>query len=628
MKIIHTRKIVLLVGSLLLSHSCFSVFSYEDEEVYKQWSKRYEHTHKLPADVTTITSIEYDFSHACLQRNGKPLARRGETYLGETYKKISYSEATDKGVCYIGKRHTNYVQYNENPILPSCESYGVPQEKEASIDKGEYSRNHPEFVEVFSISQQKLIKKYKPNRHSTSSQDDEIVFDPGHGVDHAFTLTYKGTNSTQDVRNFTPQSLYYNRSVRNYLASSLVKQGGTYKEIAIYPEHPLSISREFKGQSDTVPLPVGFLFITLDNGNIVQPYYFPNLINYKKLLEKEKNPKDKTTNWKWFANYFRIPDTLVEDIWGHEEIKNYDQLRKAMYSSEFIGYRALSGRYEIPLDPQKWDKTTRNAFVRTAALYKLERAAEYDQSVENMVSIAGIFNDDYLEYEEFEGKLYIPELAKYWVERALKEIKRKGYDKEDIFYLLSEESRLPLDAQVTKEILGKLEQDLGSMPQMKFVKKLIEYYDDNKNVKKVEQWSQFISQVIQENKISNAFVVRDESKAQLKRFSTLKGKPSIVIEHCITDKNIFPLLHAFGWMIKNKCTLDFIEFKNIEVTALNILFQYLENGFREEHESELQFLDVRGTAFKFPQYDDRATVRKWITRNFSATSAGGILLLP
>ena len=134
-----------------------------------------------------------------------------------------------------------------------------------------------------------------------------------------------------------------------------------------------------------------------------------------------------------------------------DAISGHQGRRKAQRESERLGYQSLSGRYEI-LPSGKWSTAARNALVRTAAIYRMERAAEFDMTTENMLQIAKMFNDQKFKYLEFKGTLYSPHLAQYWTQRAYEEVKRKGYHVEDAFYFMQYEDDIPLQA--------------GQMPQL------------------------------------------------------------------------------------------------------------------------------------------------------------------
>lgn len=594
-------------------------------ENYEMWFTRYLEEGKLAADVGGVIPAEYDKAHSTLTLNEKPLPNRGEVYLGGLYKKCT-EKLFDGGVSYVGPIHVNYVQSNEE--IPSYEAFAVPQKKDSKIDKGEYARKHPEFVEVYSLSQQKLTTISNPNRTSTSEKDDYLVFDPGHGVDHAFTITYKGSNSTHDVRNFTPQNLYYNRSIRNPLAKAIHSRGNTYKEIAIYPEDPLPIIRSFEKETTQVPLPVGFVFVELNHGSFHNAYYFPNLINFKQLLSRS-GLLEKKNVWQQLATHFQIPKEIVDDIWGHEEITDGEKLRSALRLSEHVGYRSLSGRYDILSGKKRWPSSAKAALIRTAAIYRMERAAEYDLSVENMITIASMFNSKFI-YLEFNGTLYVPALAEYWTKRAIEELERKNFPPEDIFHFLNAEDDLPQDsAKISSSLVEKLEDQLKKIPQVGPIVELLVYFDNKENEKNFRWWSGFLSQALQNQQIGKTCILKKGYADELKQLLRVDNISNIVFDFPITDSNSNNIMAVFKVLALREHNPTFIEFTDIEPTIVNKIFYFLEQGFIDNEgfleKGKQIYLDIRRTTLKFPQYDRNAI--KGYIENFGSISGAGLTIL-
>lgn len=241
----------------------------EDRQRYKLWQQRYKHTQPLIPDVETLPQ-DLEKALATLKGNERPLAHRGEVYdKGSSHKK-TVTSSTREDVAYVGPTHMNYLQRDEN-LFPTYEAFAVPQEKDPQIDEGAYGRHHqPKFIEVYSLTEKKMKVDKKRDKRKLNLDDIDIVFDPGHGIDHAITITYNGSNSTADVRNYTPQNARYNRFIRNPLVQYAEEKKYSYKELAIYAEKPLSITRK-KGKTELQqPIPEGFIFCLFDRdtGNI------------------------------------------------------------------------------------------------------------------------------------------------------------------------------------------------------------------------------------------------------------------------------------------------------------------------------------------------------------------------
>lgn len=600
----------ILLGLILLSSkgviyasASTHIRDYEQEEKakYETWKGRYLQPHELIPDASSITSQEYEQAFSKLNLNTKPLASRGEVYFDHSHGNRVASEPKGENVAYVGPNHMNYVQRDEE-VLPRYEAFGVPKAKDPKIGHGAYARHEPRFVELYSTTQNKMVINDSKDRRKIGPDDTELVFDAGHGVDHAITVVYQGSNSTRDVRNFTPQNAYYNRNIRMHLVGEAQKKGFSYKELAIYGENPLNITRRSGSEEDVLPVPEGFVFFVLDQslGEFVRTYYFPNFFHYKK--EEASIPRTQKS-WKYFARRYNLSKELAEDIWGCELIKGQQALRHAKWKSEHIGYRSLSGRYEVLPMGSEWPILARNALVRTAAIYRIERAAEFDTTTENMLQIAQIFGDKGFNYPEFEGTLHIPHLLAYWVERALKEVKRKGYPAEDIFYFMRYKS--VISSETMKHLISSFEKKLEDAPNAEHVVKLLEYFDEESCGEQYKKWSYLLSGLVRGEKVPGSAVMAESNTDQLISVLSDTSVINIILDFPVTRENVSSVLEGFkNRAIKEKSlyerNLNFLEISNISLEALHIIFQAFEYGIK--HNDEELFVDVRGTALKLPAH--------------------------
>jgi len=443
--------------------------------------------------------------------------------------------------------------------------------------------------------------------------DTDIIFDPGHGIDHAITITHNGSNSTADVRNYTPQNAYYNRFIRNELVPYAKEKGYSYKEIAIYAEKPLLITREKSGKRLSQPIPEGFIFLLLshDNtGDIEEAFYFPNFYSYTDDTEGQEK-------WEFFAQKYRISNEIAKAIYGHHEISSAERLRTNKRFSENAGYRTLSGRFEVLPEGNKWPVPAKNAFVRTCAIYQMERAAEYDITTENMLQIAQLFNDAKFEYMEFEGSLYVPSIARYWVERALKEVERKEYPAEDVFFFMSYESQIPIKPEEMANIINSFEQKLEKNPNTEHIAKLLQYFDEQHNEPKYVYWSHKLSSIVRNGEAPQSVVINETTRKRLIEVLSNTNILNIVLDFEITQDNVKNVIEGFKQRAINEKTLYeqnlvFLELPKISSDALKAIFHSFEYGI------EGLYVDVRETAVKLPSYD-REEVQKYMRKNCPKT---------
>lgn len=339
-------------------------------ERFKNWKGRYKDRADFTPDSKEVTDTEHRAAADKLKANQKPFPSPGEVYVGESGdRRATTRKLEEQKVAYVGPNHMSYVQRREGEN-PFFEAHATPTEKDAKVS----GRKHPKYEEVYIIDKDE-IKKVKRDKRKLSKTDNDIVFDAGHGIDHAITIVHKGSNSSTDPTNFTPQNGYYNRVIRVGLVKKAKDIKGAYKELAIYGENPREITRKVGGVSTKRPIPEGFVFFILDHlGEVVNSYYFDNYYHYKKELQ---NKEDYTV----FLQKFSLPSHISKDIWCHYSIASEDERAVHQRLSEYRGYRSLSGRYEV-LPEGVWSKKARNALVRTAATYVIQRAAELDTTVE------------------------------------------------------------------------------------------------------------------------------------------------------------------------------------------------------------------------------------------------------
>ncbi|MBS0272487.1 MAG: hypothetical protein JSR85_07575 [Proteobacteria bacterium] len=589
-------------------------YDVEDREQYRLWQERYKHAQPLIPDVETLPQ-DFEKGLATLKGNEKPLAHRGEIYGKGSFHKKVVTSSTREDVAYVGPTHMNYLQRDEN-LFPIYEAFAVPQEKDPQIDEGAYGRHHqPKFIEVYSLTEKKMKVDKKRDKRKLSPDDTDIVFDPGHGIDHAITITHNGSNSTADVRNYTPQNARYNRFIRNPLVQYAEEKKYSYKELAIYGEKPLSITRK-KGKTELQqPIPEGFIFCLFDRdtGNIGEAFYFPNFYPYTDNVEALAPSK---APWEFFANKYKIKNEVAETIWGHNTVDTPQERRRAQKLSEHVGYRSLSGRFEV-VPEGIWPSSARNALVRTVAAYRMERAAEYDATTENMLQIAQLFNDPKFVYMEFEGHLYVPHLARYWVERALKEVERKGYPAEDVFFFTNYAPQIPIKPQEMDALISFFEQKLTQAPNAEHMAQLLLYFDEQKNEGKYKEWSDQLSLVVKNGRAPQSAVINDELRDHLIETLADTDVLNIALDFEITQNNVGDVIEGFKQRaIREKKLyyqgLVFLELPHISPQALKALFNSFENGVDD------LFVDVRGTTVKLPSYD-RKKVQTYARKHYPQT---------
>ncbi|MBN9344414.1 MAG: hypothetical protein BGO76_00885 [Caedibacter sp. 38-128] len=185
-----------------------------------------------------------------------------------------------------------------------------------------------------------------------------------HGIDDAD----QEDNSNAERKNYTPANWFYNERIRNHHVRYIIrKEGGQYKEIAIYS--PLPILTD-----DRTPVPEGFLFLEYVNG-WSKAYYFPNFIDYSRIFPHRK------PYYKDFLNLFRINEQespilqwllpiiyipgIQKDIFTNQAQQKFDIGMNILAQEEAL----LSSRYfQFPLG-------AKHALRRFTALHLTEEAA-------------------------------------------------------------------------------------------------------------------------------------------------------------------------------------------------------------------------------------------------------------
>lgn len=574
----------------------------EERERHKLWQERYKQPHQLTPDVKTPPQ-DLEKALATLKGDEKPLAYRGEIYGGGSSGKKAVTASVREDVAYVSPARMHYLQRTEG-FFPIYEAFAVPQGKAPQIGHGAYSRSHqPEFIEVYSLTDRKMVQEKIDKRKPSANY---IVFDPGHGIDHAITITHNGSNSTADVRNYTPQNSYYNRHIRNPLVQYAEGKKYSYKELAIYAEHPLFITRKKGVKKLTQPIPEGFVFCLFkrDTGKIEEIFYFPNFDSYSE-----------QKSWEFFAQKYKVNTDIGEIIWGHHEVTSEQTRRLLQNRSEHVGYRSLSGRFEV-LPEGKWLPAARNALIRTVAVYQMERAAEYDVTTENMLQIAQIFNDEKFVYAEFEGSLHISTLARYWIDRALKEVKRKDCPAEDVFFFMNYD-RIPITSEEMRELIESFEQKLQKSPNAEHIAKLLQYFDEQHNEEKYRSWSDQLSLLVRNGKVSQSVVIDEKTRDHLIVDLANTDVLNIVLDFEINQDNVGEVIEglkqrAINEKLPHKQSLVFLELPKISLEALDAIFHSFEDGIED------LYVDVMGTAVKLPSYN-REKVQTYVGKKYPQT---------
>lgn len=570
-------------------------------EKFDNWKSRYKDRVHFTPDSKDATDAEYRAAADKLKANQKPFPSAGEVYVGKSGDRRAATRKLEDGrVAYVGPNHMNYVQRREGEN-PFFEAHATPTEKDAKVS----GRKHPKYEEVYIIDKDE-IKKVKRDKRKLSKTDNDIVFDAGHGIDHAITIVHKGSNSSTDPTNFTPQNGYYNRVIRVGLVKKAKDIKGSYKELAIYGENPHEITRKVGRVSTKRPIPEGFVFFILDDrGAVANSYYFDNYYHYKKELEDKQD-------YKIFLQKLSLPDHISKDIWCHYSIASEDERAVHQRLSEYRGYRSLSGRYEV-LPEGVWSGKARNALVRTAATYEIQRAAELDNTVENMLEAASLHASDFV-FLEFEGTLRSPQLTAYWCDRVLKEVMRNPLSYENFRLILNYADDLPFDEEPFRKARVLFSNKLVESPDIDTVLALMNYYEGKDEIT-YRSWSKTLSDLVKDLKVPKA--VDLQSPDEIVQVMANTGNVSIVLSFDPTNQNMRRLFEGFKQRAKNEqklydSNLRFLEF-GPDFTAYHVepLLEAFEYGLDD------LYVDVRRTTLKVHQ--DKDLLRSLLAKKYPKT---------
>jgi len=573
---------------------------------FEIWQQRYEKPLALDPDAAGVTPSEYSASFSKLTGQQHPLPQRGEVFLSSgPHHAPSASTSTD--VSYVGPDHLNYLRFQRGEH-PAYEVFCNPNVRSAKL-----SRKEPHYTQVYCISSGKLVSS-RADRRSLRSDATELFFDAGHGIDHAKTITHRGSNSSWDHRNYTPQNAYYNRYIRKDLVGHATKNGFTYKELAIYGEKPLAIKVTINGTEVRQPVPQGFVFFLIDpEGQLSSAYYFSNFQHYR----RDRDTWGATSPyWKFFAQRYRISSNVANLVWGHYTIKNRQDLRKAQRTSSSVGYRSLSGRFQVLPDNDLWDAKTRSALIRTASVCQLERAAEYDPSVEHMLDVARQFNDRSFVYLEFNGTLYLPGLAQYWSQRALGEVKRKSYAADDVFFLLDDQeypNHVPLPKTEVSAVVSQFEKHLIRQPNTNDILRFMKYLHSIRSPR-YEKWSKWLTRLVREERLLKSRSVRESTTEDLVPTISHVDATGVVLDLEMTQEHFQQLIIGFFRRSINEQTeheesMRFLQISSISPRQLQVMLSSFQDGFM--HNGSRIFVDVSDLTLKLPQYK-ASRVEKYI----------------
>ncbi|MBY0293173.1 MAG: hypothetical protein K2W92_07805, partial [Alphaproteobacteria bacterium] len=234
--------------------------------------------------------------------------------------------------------------------------------------------------------------------------------DRGHGIDFIITIDQKH-HSSRDHRNYTPQNSFYNQRVRKDLVGKIRKGGGNFIEVPIYTSSPQTVEHKVpKKYSSTgkvekyeIDVPVGFLFIERYEGQDRKLFYFPNFIDYEAI-----KGENSISSYLELSNLFELEeanlygpkfDVMKANVYSPD--LSIDDINRRIRDNSFIGYRSLSGRYQLQYKHDQVlgkliPKEAHQALVREVALRQLDQMAENEfTSVEYKLSHASTFLDDF-----------------------------------------------------------------------------------------------------------------------------------------------------------------------------------------------------------------------------------------
>lgn len=294
--------------------------------------------------------------------------------------------------------------------------------------------------------------------------------DRGHGIDFIITID-EDNHSSRDHKNYTPQNSVYNQQIRKDLVGNIRKNGGNFVEIPIYTSHPETIehtvpkkySSTGKVEKYQIDVPIGFLFIEKHKGSDRKMFYFPNFIDYKS-IKKTNNSSYIDLSALFELEEISLHGAQFDGFKANTYSPNLSvtDIDQDIHKKSFIGYRLLSGRYQLQYKKDKISKEfipkeAHQALVRTIALRQLDHMAENEfTSVEYKLSLIKTFLNDF-KIIEIGQNLYDPERARTWFKRAKKQVEYESTVDEKLDLLaVSERSELQglLDRE---ELLKKIQ---------------------------------------------------------------------------------------------------------------------------------------------------------------------------
>ncbi len=336
-----------------------------------------------------------------------------------------------RGQVYVGDKKTGKTELKKITITPS--SYidsditiyagDIPGEINYLTSGDEHSQ------ESFAYTRAKTYKgsrKYplKPYQYKFKTEDSIVLsFDRGHGIDHADG----DKDSSAAFENYTPQVSFYNQHIRNPLVKRIRQNQGAYKEIAIYDDAPLQVGGGAR-------LPIGFIFMEFYNHKKAHTYYFPNLIAYKSVEDEDG---DILEGYEEFCKFFDINDegAFKNSILELGAVKEHT---RAVHDHSWIGYRTLSGRFQIvPEDHGGIPRTAQIALHKMIAIYHLQQTGELEfKSIEQKAALVQTFSSRF-KYLTFDSKDPVREAARQKnSEKFWSELSKAGISEDEYLYCL------------------------------------------------------------------------------------------------------------------------------------------------------------------------------------------------
>ena len=345
--------------------------------------------------------------------------------------------------------------------------------------------------------------------------------DRGHGIDFIITIDQEH-HSHRDHKNYTPQNSIYNQKVRNHLVGKIRKDGGNFIEIPIYAFSPETVEHKIFAKSSSagkvekyqIDVPIGFLFIEMHEGRDRKLFYFPNFIDYEAIKGATG-----VTSYLELSNLFELEEaSLYGSKFGVMGANVYnpdlsiDTIERRIRENSFIGYRALSGRYQFQYKHNQAvgkliPKEAHQALVCEIALRQLDQMAENEfTSVEYKLSHVATFLNDF-PLTEIGQSLYDPPRAIEWFKRAKAQVEYESTVEEKLDLLTLFENREELKGFLNREeLLKEIKQQAlrGSTIREKWW--LIRFLEDPEEKR---EWLQRIEEQIEDNLAKD----RDEEDA-------------------------------------------------------------------------------------------------------------------